>query len=172
MSLQRARPKLCDRCKTLKLWSQDCSFTDTLSKLGRKSARCDLCQLLTHALKGRIVRSDETIKFYRVRSSLTFGERLWRPLLSLCTTSCNWPPLVVFTGAKSNNPLKRPIFYTPTAFLVAILASQNQGTQDTLEFFPNGSNSATPMLVFQLTAPLCPHAFFVLEGRRQTVFIW
>ncbi|KAK7212908.1 hypothetical protein V2G26_020086 [Clonostachys chloroleuca] len=85
--IRYAVSKLCDRCRTMKIWTKDFEFYDTMSSLEDRSGYCGLCGLLCRAMLDRAARRDEVIKFIRNRSSLTFGHSHWSPILSLCTTS-------------------------------------------------------------------------------------
>jgi hypothetical protein len=71
----------------LKIWSQNCEFSDTLGNLSKKSKYCDLCQLLSQAMLKRAARRNETITFVRSGSFLSVGVIHRSPILSLCTTS-------------------------------------------------------------------------------------
>ncbi|KAJ2897376.1 HET-domain-containing protein [Zalerion maritima] len=77
--------KRCSRCSKLEIWSSTCEFSDTLAELGKQSQSCDLCRLLPEEIVKRAARNKEMINFFGFGSYLTFGERHWSPILSLCT---------------------------------------------------------------------------------------
>ncbi|EXF75137.1 heterokaryon incompatibility protein [Colletotrichum fioriniae PJ7] len=75
---------LCRRCQDRKIWSEKCEFTETLIGLEDRSKSCDLCRLLHSVMHRRAARRSEPIKFMRAGSYLTFGQKDWGPILSLC----------------------------------------------------------------------------------------
>jgi hypothetical protein len=89
--------KLCARCRLLKVWSQNCRFSNNLASLSQKIDSCDLCRLLAHAIVKRAARWDETITFVRSGMFLSVGAVHENPILSLCTTS-GTSTAVIFGG--------------------------------------------------------------------------
>lgn len=77
--------KLCNRCENLPLWSQNCTFSDTLACLEASSASCSFCGLLIGSLATWVVLPDETLKFFRMDSSLRFNNKQLPPLVSFST---------------------------------------------------------------------------------------
>lgn len=75
---------LCSRCQDLHIWSEACKFEDTLAGLELSSKSCDFCHLLHRAMFRRAARRGERITFMRTGSDLTFGQRHWDPILTLC----------------------------------------------------------------------------------------
>ncbi|KAJ2995681.1 hypothetical protein NUW58_g1203 [Xylaria curta] len=81
--------KLCDRCRSLRLWSPTCSFSDSLAGFEDKANRegCELCRLLLGSLHGRVKQpSDQQVHFLRAGCYLTLRDDRKEVVANLCIT--------------------------------------------------------------------------------------
>ncbi|KAH7304162.1 hypothetical protein B0I35DRAFT_445612 [Stachybotrys elegans] len=76
--------QLCDRCQLLRLWSQECAFSDTRAQLEVTSKSCSFCKLLFTSLATWAVLPDEILQFFRTNSYLKFNNRQLPPLVFFC----------------------------------------------------------------------------------------
>ncbi|KAF1957936.1 HET-domain-containing protein [Byssothecium circinans] len=77
--------KLCARCNGMPLWVPRYSFRDTLTGLAAKSIYCDLCRLLYRCISSRADQKQNDVQFFRVGSSITYGDRQRQPIVSIYT---------------------------------------------------------------------------------------
>ncbi|KAI0107272.1 hypothetical protein GGR51DRAFT_571210 [Nemania sp. FL0031] len=83
------RTHLCSRCRSLRLWSLTCSFSDSLAGLEDKANHesCDLCKLLLRGIHDRVNQyGDRQIHFLRAGSYLTLKDNQRHLVANICTT--------------------------------------------------------------------------------------
>ncbi len=79
---------LCSRCNELQLWSPTCSFSDTLAGVKETADYCALCKLLlSRCTQSHVGLDGGPIRFFRVGSSLSFGDGQGVPIASLYYTA-------------------------------------------------------------------------------------
>ncbi|KAI1420106.1 hypothetical protein F5Y12DRAFT_792268 [Xylaria sp. FL1777] len=80
---------LCRRCRSLRLWSPACSFSDSPTGLEDKAKRenCELCHLLLQSIYSRVSLSgNQQVHFLRAGCYLTLRDDRKQIMANLCTT--------------------------------------------------------------------------------------